>query len=329
MKPLSKKQSYLSVSLLFLIFIIAAPIIVLYSFGYRLDSGFTIQKTGGIFIQSNIPNASVYFDDEYYKNNGLFLRNVLVQDLVPNRSYSFRMQKEGYQSWVKDIFVYPSIVTEGRVLMLPDQYEVREILPYIDAEGVLTATPPRASALPNNTEYISILEIFEPKEEVKEPVVVAPSVSSSDVVEDVSTKQKPKTKLELFFEELEIEDYEELPNVIIEGKEVSWIENGNILLYWIDEDSTTPFYYCGGLERECKTNMILDWMKPIIRFDYFPGRFDVWIVLVDDGIFAVEVDDRSERNIQTIYKGDNLDFRLVSGGRLLIRDDSSFFEINL
>lgn len=326
MKPLTKKQRYLSVGLLFLIFIIAAPLIVFYSFGYRLDSEFTFQKTGGIFIQSNIPNASIFIEDEYYKDNGLFLRNILIQDLTPNKTYKIEVQKNGYQSWIKDVFVYPSIVTEGRILMLLNQYETREILPYIDSEGVLTETKPQASALPNNAEYISVLEIFEPAEEPEE-ILITSSAPVSESKEDVLLK--PKTKLELFFEELEIENYEELSNLIIEGNEVSWIENGNIILHWIDENSTTPFYYCGGLERECKTNMLLDWVKPVVRFDYFPGRFDVWVVLVDDGIFAVEIDDRSERNIQTIYRGDNLDFRLISGGRLLIRDGSNFFEINL
>ena len=324
MKPLSKKHRYISISLLFLAFIIFAPIIVLYSFGYRLDSGFTLQKTGGVFIHANIPNAAVFIEDEYYKNNGLFLRNILIQDLVPNRSYAIRMQKEGYQSWVKDIFVYPSIVSEGRVLMLPEQYEVREILPYIDIDGNATSTPPRVDAKPNNSEYNLIFELFEP------PLI---ATTTKQIVEEeilmTATSPKSKSKIELFFEGLEIEDYQDLENLIVEGKEVSWLDRGNILLHWIDENSTTPFYYCGGPDRECKTNMILDWVQPILRFDYFPGRFDVWVVLVKDGIFAVEIDDRSERNIQTIYLGYDLDYRLSSGGRLLIRDDSSFLEINL
>lgn len=324
MKPLTKKQRFISIILLFIIFIFAAPIIVFYSLGYRIDSEFTFQKTGGIFIQSSIPNASVFVEDEYFKDNGLFLRNILVQDLKPNKTYKIEIQKDGYQSWVKNMFVYPSIVTEGQVLMLPNEYEVREILPYVDAEGTLTATPSRLGALPNNPEYISILEIFDPEEEIEDVVITARATDSTEIEE-----VKPKTKLDLFFEELEIEDYEELSNLIIEGNEVSWLDKGNIVLHWIDETSTTPFYYCGGLERECKTKMLLDWVNPIVQFSYFPGRFDVWVVLVDDGIFAVEIDDRSARNIQTIYTGDNLDYRLISGGRLLIRDDSSFFEINL
>ena len=60
-----------------------------------------------------------------------------------------------------------------------------------------------------------------------------------------------------------------------------------------------------------------------------PGRNDVWIVLVQDGIYAVEVDSRSKRNIQPIYLGKDLDFRLDGSGNLIVKDKGSFIELDL
>jgi hypothetical protein len=337
MKPLTTKQRTISISILAFIFIILAPIIILYSFGYRIDRQFTLQKTGGIFIHSTIPNASVFLDDEYVKDNGLFIKNVIIQDLTPNQSYSIRVQKDGYQSWVKDIYVYPTIVTEARLLMLPEKYEVREIFPFIDSDGNGTRVAPAKILKSTSEEYISLVKLFEPeitKSEVTKKEISQTSNTNtkiklkSDDSSVVPEKEVVKTKLDLFFESIDIKDYTKLKNLIINGKEVSWLDDSGIKIYWTDENNVAPYYYCGGEERICTTSLQLEW-NDIKRFDYFPGRDDVWIVLTSTGIFAVEVDNRSQRNIQNIYIGENLDFRLVTGGRLIIKDKSNIFEINL
>jgi hypothetical protein len=327
MKPLTKKQRSLSLILFGVLFILFAPIIVLYSLGYTLDQNLTIQKTGGIFIHSDVSNTSVFLEKEFYKANGIFIRNTLIQDLVPNKNYLVEIHKEGYQSWIKNIYVYPSIVSEGSVLMLPNTFETREILKYIDREGNATSTTPiKNQTKANNPEFISVSEFFatSTKESItKEIEAVSTSTSASS-----TTKQK--SKIELFFETIELSDFQDLKNLIINGKEVSWLENGNIQLYWMDDIVSIPYYYCTGEKsRTCNNKIVLDWRDEIKRFDYLPGRSDVWIVLSSKGIYAVEVDGRTERNIQTIYTGENLDFRLTQADRLIIKEKSRFFEINL
>jgi hypothetical protein len=73
-------------------------------------------------------------------------------------------------------------------------------------------------------------------------------------------------------------------------------------LNWISKSEQVPYYYCNGeKEKICNEKITLDWSNEILKFEYMPGRSDVWIVLVNDGIYAVEVDHRSDRNIQKIY----------------------------
>ncbi len=161
MKPLTKKQRSLSLIILGIVFISVAPIIVLYSLGYTLDKDFSFQKTGGIFIHSTISNSAVNIDGKFFKTNGIFIRNTLIQDLVPNKNYKIEVQKEGYQSWIKNIYVYPSIVSEGSVMMMPEKSEIREIFKYIDNNGLATSTPLiKTQIKPTNSEFISVTNLF-------------------------------------------------------------------------------------------------------------------------------------------------------------------------
>jgi hypothetical protein len=321
MKPLTTRQRSLSLGILILLFVVMAPLILLYSLGYRIDDALSLQKTGGIFIHSNETESTVFVDGEFLKNSGFIVRNTLIQDLVPNREYKVEVHKDGHQSWVKSLFVYPSIVTEGRVLLLPNEFEKREILPFLDEDDNATSTAPARGAKPDNPEYVNVATLF-----ASSTRAVAKTVATTTTA---TSSSEQKSKLELFFDELAIRDFETLPNLIVDGKEVSWLSSGNISLYWTDEFESIPYYYCGGIERECSNKIVLDWGQDIRRFEYLPGRNDVWIVLVSDGIFAVEVDGRSERNIQTIVKGKNLEFRLTQNDGLVVREGSRYFEINL
>lgn len=327
MKPLTKRQRSTSLIILGILFVIIAPVIVLYSLGYTLDDTFKFQKTGGIFIHSDVSNSSVFVDKEFFKSNGIFIKNTLIQDLAPNKKYLIEAHKEGYQSWIKEIYVYPSIVSEGSVLMMPNEFEIREIYKYIDKDGNATSTPlVKTQVKATNPEFISMSELFASS---TKPIVEKPKTqTSSTTASTTSTKQK--SDIEVFFEELKIKEYEKLNNLIVNGEEVSWLVDGNINLYWMDEIVSIPYYYCDGEEeRVCGNHIKLDWNNAIGKFEYIPGRNDAWIVLTQDGIYAVEVDGRTNRNIQTIYKGDNLDFRLTQTDRLIIKKGSSFFEINL
>lgn len=308
-----------------MVFILIAPAILLYSMGYRLDDEFSLEKTGGIFIHSDVANSSVFLDGEYLKDSGIFIRNTLIQDLIPNKQYEVQVHKDGYQSWIKMLFVYPSIVSEGRVMLLPNEFEKREIFQYVMSNGTATSTPPaKTQTKPNNPEYIALSEFFASttKATTTNPVLVATSTASS-------SPEDQKSDLDIFFESLAIKDFEKLPNLIVNGKEVSWLIDGNINLYWIDDLTSIPYYYCGGEERICIKNITLDWKDDIRRFEYFPGRDDIWIVLVQNGIYAVEVDGRTKRNVHKIYEGKNLDFRLTQNDRIVIKEGVRFFEISL
>jgi hypothetical protein len=52
-------------------------------------------------------------------------------------------------------------------------------------------------------------------------------------------------------------------------------------------------------------------------------------VLVDSGLYAVEVDDRSERNIQVVYDKNIDDFLIGPNNKIFVRDGDRFFELTI
>lgn len=351
MKPLSNKTRLGSGIFLAIIFIIIAPILLANSFGWqlgKLGDVLMLVKTGGIYIASDVSGVEIYVNGEYFKNSGLFIRNTLVQDLDPKELHEIVVQKQGRNDWRKTLPVYESIVTEARVLMLPVEIETREIYPFFDDLNIGTTTATStlkkntqlpddvlvSGYVPTNTEYRELINLFSGEE--NDVYATTTSLISdeeknkiqSEISEDLLDTASTSTKdIPEYFEELGIENPDELNNLITLNNQVAWLQDGNIILNWIDKDNK-PVYYCLEFNL-CRDQIILDWAEEILKFDFLPGRNDVFVVLVSDGVYAVEVDDRSDRNIQTIYLGQNLDFEKDSNEIIFVKDGFVFHEIEI
>lgn len=333
MKPLNKWKRRSLLFTLVIIFLILGPWIILNSFGYRVDNAFDLVKTGGLYIHSDTTGLDLFINGKYIKNNNALARNLFVQKLKPNTRYKVEVHKEDFHSWVKEIYVYPSIVSEGRIFMLPIEIEKEEVFPFFNEEGEGVNSPipgftkvsrtTTGKIIPENKNYIDIVTLFEGENPYEEKVPEV--VESKSILDKEEVLELPKHYIELG-----IEDPEKLDNLIETSDEISWLKDGNIVLYWIDKIDSIPYYYCGGeKERICNNQIILDWSEPIKKFEYFGRRNDVWVVLVNDGIYAVEVDPRSQRNIQPIYLGSNLDFEISGSGKIFVKEKGSYFELDL
>ncbi len=91
-----------------IIFLITAPIIVLYTSGYRynLNKG-RIQKTGILIISSIPKKADIYLNGKKVENKSTpaEIKNVLPGD------YEIVLSKDGYHSWQKKLPVYENFTT--------------------------------------------------------------------------------------------------------------------------------------------------------------------------------------------------------------------------
>ena len=338
MSPLSHKIRTRVLLFLIFLFVVLTPILIGYTKGYRLDDALGLIQTGGIYLHSDISNTQVYIDNEFVENNGAFLRNTLVQNLLPNRYYVVRVERDEYQNWTKVLHVQPNLVTEARILMIPKSFTwhiikatstISQDIEDINEGSTSTIATSREDVVTEvvNPEFIKRTELFEEtRDQFAIDVATStyeyirgerfPTTTTVTVVEFPGWLTEAASSSRLFEKDM-VKEREGI---------VTWLENGNIYAIWTRENDLPPYYFC---TTRCKEQLAINWEDEIIRYAFFPNRNDVVVVLTKNGIYAVEFDDRSQRNIQTIIKEDDLGFRLQQDGTLTIFDGEVYRETTL
>ncbi|MBI3630855.1 MAG: hypothetical protein HY221_00775, partial [Candidatus Sungbacteria bacterium] len=112
------------------LFIIIAPLLVSYSFGYTFDfSRAQFFPTGGIFLKSGTARVSIFLDGTFIKETGLFTGSTILSDISP-RTHLVRLEKQGFRAWSKTINVKPYVVTELRfIALVPDPVPIATSTP--------------------------------------------------------------------------------------------------------------------------------------------------------------------------------------------------------
>jgi hypothetical protein len=95
------------------IFIIAAPMIILYALGFNFDFEEKIfVDTGGIYLKSIPSRAEIYIDGIPKGKTSDFIRR-----LQP-KIYNVKVIKEEYHPWQKNLIIEPSIVAKANSIFL-------------------------------------------------------------------------------------------------------------------------------------------------------------------------------------------------------------------
>ena len=133
----SKNRTVLFFSFVALFFL-AAPTLVLYSQGYRVNwppvgGQKLVVKTGGIFVKATPKQADVYINGNLAKKTDFFFGSCLVENLLP-RNYEVAVKKDGYQSWQKTLPVQEKQVTEAkRIVLFPQTLTLSALAKNIDS----------------------------------------------------------------------------------------------------------------------------------------------------------------------------------------------------
>ena len=114
-------------------FLISAPIVVLYTAGYRYHPGLgKIVKTGIVSLASVPKNADIYIDDQKQED-----RTPAVLDTIPAGSHLVRVEKEGYNTWEKTLNVESNLTTFATSILLFLDQEPQSII----SQEVLLISP--------------------------------------------------------------------------------------------------------------------------------------------------------------------------------------------
>jgi len=95
------------------------------------------------------------------------------------------------------------------------------------------------------------------------------------------------------------------------------------------QGSTTRSAAVASIEGQhaCRDRIRVDrkWQQ-VHWFDFYPNSTDLVLMLLDDGLYVVEIDDRSWQNTQLLYGGTDLKV-VLDGGRIYVNDHGYYAEV--
>ena len=175
------------------IFFSLAPLIILYSQGYRFSWNEKQFSKVGAFYLSIIPTrAEVLVNEKSIGKTARVLGTTLTKDLSPG-VYSVRVQKQGYHSWEKRLEIFPKQVTEVKhITLLPDNPAFVVLQDNVEA---IWFGPNNTEALlqksnPKNTWTLSLLNI---QENIEYPLYESPR--TQDEIWNIEWAQDPDSFL--------------------------------------------------------------------------------------------------------------------------------------
>lgn len=82
-------------------------------------------------------------------------------------------------------------------------------------------------------------------------------------------------------------------------------------------------------DTHCEPSIRIDRKKQTVHyFDFFPGSTDLVVLGLDDGIYVIEIDDRSWQNVQPLVMGNTLAFRIINGS-VYLYDGAVLYQVSL
>ncbi|MEX0913275.1 MAG: PEGA domain-containing protein [Candidatus Paceibacterota bacterium] len=241
-KPLSYRHRNLFFTLLATVFFLSLPFLFLYATGYRFNFNQTsLVSTGGLYVAVERTGAEIYINGELVRETRVFRRAFYSQGLEA-ATHRIHVQKEGHHTWVKELPVYPHLVTEAQAFNLPLTPQVRVISPWQTESGVMVLTSSSTvltnatasnqylfehkastSTLASNSEFSSLITLFETS--ATSTVTNRANTALNDLLPTATSQEATTTK--------------EWRGVrLYEGEE------GNVYATFVGSLSQMPYYYC-------------------------------------------------------------------------------------
>lgn len=127
------------------LFLTLVPLLVFYAIGYRFDfsnGGIqNIMSVGGMYINTDAENVSIYINDAPVEDLRIFQRAAYIQNLESGQ-HRVHVQGPGVQTWVKELPVFAHFVTEAAAFNMPVVPQVRLVTAFqtLDGAAVVEST---------------------------------------------------------------------------------------------------------------------------------------------------------------------------------------------
>jgi hypothetical protein len=285
-----------------LLFLAIFPAAVFYSLGYRVTKDFKIVATGGITLHEVPDDAQVFVNYQEADAPNIFRRSFFIPDILPG-TYLVVVAKAGHWSWAKKLEVKQKQVTSASVFLLPQRVNAEPIHQFNakteSRGGFAFFSQATTTDKVVNSDYQKVNDLFTQKTTVVESIgLIYPATTTSEFRQvKISLNKKDRSMMSA----------------------------------WTAASSTVPDFFCKEDVAHCVRSMAFSKYTeddPVSSFAFYPDRSDVIILKKNSGLYAVEIDQREEQNIQPIYLGSDIDFR-IDGTKLYIKEAGHYFSIRL
>ncbi len=125
---MTKKIRLILFFLFTFLYLIIVPLLLFYSFGYRLDwKNKKIVGTGCLYLKVWPREATVLIDHKKNKKAGFFLNEIIIQGL-PLKKYTITVKNEDYFPWEKTLEILPKVITKiDNVTLIKEKIMFEEI----------------------------------------------------------------------------------------------------------------------------------------------------------------------------------------------------------
>lgn len=356
---LRKRRIILLISCL--VFLGAAPLLLLYTAGYKITSNFLISRTGGLYVSSPLSGSEIFVKNKKEKETNILQSGLFLQNLSPG-NYPIIVAKEGFWPWQKTLNIKEGLVAEARAFLIPMNPKGRVLLKG-RFENFWASSYDKVLLLEENkssgwriTFYLPDTDTFLTNDSLKTAKLLSFKNSISKIFwEDKAVllmEEKEIIRVTFNFDNqtvsaslLEIDDISVNPirekfsngvnnkyeKISERKKERIWQNNqtNEIWLEWLGDKDFIPYYLCDT--KPCPTTyLIASFRSPIKNVDFFPGRRDLLATAVQNSVFALETDKRGGQLMQPIYKGKDPTFAVFSSEKIIyVLDNGALLAVNL
>ncbi len=345
---------------------LSLPVFIFYATGYRYDffSGKpTFTATGGLYIAAEALESTIFLDEIEVTNARVFRNASYIQGLQPGL-HRVHVQTPGRHTWVKNLSVYPHIVTEAEAFNLPLVPQIRPVTEFQTIRGeavfiVATTSQPvfdfASSSIPLfitastatssyriNPEYTLIKDLFASEasttamlNKIEETFGFATSALDANVNTATTTIVRDDLRLYKSGEDVYVEALgtgRQIPHYFCSNQVSTTTEDLDLSASLQDAIEEELIFQENIIEvsnndRECRTIIRIDrrW-QTVQDFDFMPDNEDLILMTLEDGLYVIEIDDRSWQNGQVLYAGKNLK-SLVHGGGIFVKDGKQIIEV--
>jgi len=290
-------------------FLVAGFVVLIYSFGYRLDSEtLKFVKTGGLYLKTSPKVADVFLDGEKInKSSGLLTSGIFIQNLIP-KNYQLKISKADYFEWQKKIKIEPTLVNSfSHIVLLPKSPFKEKIYLATSTEEIMNFLP-----LENSDELLS-----ETREKNR--------LGWFDILKIVNKKEGTAT--EIFKRKIaSAENLDLLNKLIFEDNKPSRL----IIPFYDKVSAQTTFYLWDRLEPAKLANLsqvfsqyLAAKIKKIIFHPFEESKFFV------ETTKKIVIFDSDRGEISYLPANNPLDFVLSGGNLFWVEKDGSVYSYNL